>query len=78
MARQEVQPLLRHAINKTLVVCAGLEGASPMLARLIKDEKMVERTVQLILSCMLRDLVRPKPSNKEFRKLLDEIRALGE
>lgn len=76
MPTTEVQGLLRHAIGKTLVVCASLD--SNFLAKLVKDERTVDRIVQLILSCMLRDLVREKPSNKEFRRLLDEIRALRE
>lgn len=76
--KQEVQGLLRHAIGKTLLVAASLPSSSPALARLVRNEKALERAVSLILSCMLRDLVRPKPSNKEFQKLLSEISPLLE
>ena len=76
MPKQEVQDLLRHAISKTLLVAASVEGASPALVRLARDDKALERAVGSILSCILRDLVRAKPSNKEFRRVVDEISSI--
>lgn len=74
------QRVLRHAIQKTLYVCAKLieSKRAPKLLTLVRDENLVERASGLILNNMLREMVpNEEPTPKQYRRLLDEIADLA-
>lgn len=78
MSVDEQHEMVRHAIAKTLVVCAGLAGwrakRGEILMSIAKDSKHSERAVTLIFNQMLREMVeREESTPKQFQQLLKQL-----
>lgn len=75
---EEHQALLRHAIQKTLVICSILarDDTRGNLALVGQDAALTERACKLILNQMLRELVQPDPN--ELQRLVSQLAALAD